>query len=112
MVSLNQITLEDLEIRYKNIRKGNSKVKQCSSRGCKNPRDITPLSGEDTSCAYHRLLFDYWLSEVVDSNKVDHYLKSPKGRRRAFSNWISRIGKGECDTIVLRMAQEFINWET
>jgi hypothetical protein len=107
------LSLADLEIRYANIRKANPKVKKCTVKGCNNPRDSTPSLGEDTCCAYHRLLFDFWSSDVVDWNldKLDHYLKSRKGRRRAFSNWLKRTGKEALDKLVLRMAQEPINWE-
>ena len=106
------VTLEDLDIRYKNIRKDNPRVKQCSVRGCKNPRDSTPLLGEDTCCAYHRLLFDFWVaSEAMDFDKFYHYLENQKGRRRAFTNWRNRIGKKQCDKIVLQLANEGINWE-
>ena len=105
------VTLADLEIRYANIRKNDPKRKRCTVTGCDNPRDSTPLLGADTSCAYHRLLFDFWSCDVMDPDKFDHYLKSQKGRRRAFSNWINRIGKEACDKIVLRLANERINWE-
>jgi len=80
-------------------------------RGCKNPRDSTPLLGEDTSCAYHRLLFDLWICDGVDPRKLDHYMRSQKGRRRAFTNWMRKLGKAKCDEIVLKLAQESINWE-
>lgn len=106
-----KVTLEDFKIRYRNIRKQNPKVKECTVRGCHNPRDSTPLLGEDTSCAYHRLLFDFWSGEVMDNDKLFHYLESQKGRRRAFTNWRNRTGKEGLDKIVLRMAQEGINWE-
>jgi len=104
------VTLEDFQIRYKNIRLQNPKVKKCSVSTCNNPRDSTPL-GEDTSCAYHRLLFDFWACEVMDNDKLFHYLESQKGRRRAFTNWMNRTGKDGLDKIVLRLAQEGINWE-
>jgi len=104
------ITLKDFEIRYANIKAQNPKVKRCTAADCKNPVDTTFL-GEDTSCAYHRLLFDFWIYEVMDSDKFHHYLESQKGRRRAFTNWTNRIGKAKCDEIVLKMAQEGINWE-
>ena len=81
-----KITLEDFEIRYKNILVSDPKRKCCSSSGCNNPVDYTML-GEDTSCAYHRLLFDFWSCEVMDMDKFHHYLESQKGRRRAFTNW-------------------------
>jgi len=105
-----KVTFEDFEIRYQNIRQVNPKVKQCSVSGCRNPRDSTEYLGEDTSCAYHRLLFDFWSADVMKHEKFHHYLISQKGRRRAFTNWLNKIGKAECDKIVLRMAQEGINW--
>jgi len=104
------ITLADFEIRYKNIRKEHPRVKNCSVSGCNNPRDFTML-GEDTSCAYHRLLFDIWVCDVISEKEFHHYQKSQKGRRRAFTNWRNRTGKTELDKIVLRMAQEPINWD-
>jgi len=103
------VTLEDFEIRYKNILASDPKRKCCSSSGCNNPVDHTML-GEDTSCAYHRLLFDFWSCDVMNPDKFQHYLGCQKGRRRAFTNWQKRIGKAECDKIVLRMALEGINW--
>lgn len=105
------ISLKDFEIRYTNIRKQNPTVKKCSITGCNNPRDSTPLLGSDTSCAYHRLLFDYWACDVMDNDKFHHYLSSQKGRRRAFTNWRNRTAKADLDKIVLRLAQEGINWE-
>lgn len=105
------VTLEDFKVRYRNIRKQNPKVKKCSVRGCPNPRDSTKFLGEDTSCAYHRLLWDFWSCDVMNPDKFHHYLQSQKGRRRAFTNWMNKTGKEECDRIVLRMAQEPINWE-
>lgn len=106
-----KITLKDLEIRYENIRKANPKVKKCSVNTCHNPIDSTPKIGMDTCCAYHRLLFDFWACEVMNNDKFWHYLKSSKGRRRAFTNWMNKTGKTELDNLVLRMAQEPINWE-
>jgi len=103
------VTLEDFEIRYKNILESDPKRKRCSSGGCKNPVDFTMLGG-DTSCAYHRLLFDFWSCEVMLPDDFYHYMESQKGRRRAFTNWMNRIGKAGCDKLVLRMAQEGINW--
>jgi len=107
---LGKITFYDFEKRYQNIREQNPKWKKCSVRGCKNPRDSTPESGEDTCCAYHRLLFEFWSGDVMVNTKFHHYMESQKGRRRAFTNWRNKIGKEECDRIVLRMAQEGINW--
>ena len=105
------VTLEDLEIRYHNIREQNPQVKKCSVDGCSNPVDSTPLLGEDTCCAYHRLLFDFWVGTIMDYDKFNHYLMSQKGRRRAFTNFRNRIGKAECDRIVLELANQKINWE-
>lgn len=106
-----KISLEDFEVRYKNIRESKPKVKKCSVSDCNNPRDSTEFLGEDTCCAYHRLLFDFWSADVMDADKFHHYLESSKGRRRAFTNWMSRMGKEGCDKLVLRMAQEPINWK-
>ena len=104
------ITLKDFEIRYQNIRKHTPKARKCATSGCKNPVDTTAL-GEDTSCAYHRLLFDFWSSEIMNPDDFHYYLSNQHARRRAFSSWIKKNGKEECDKIVLRMAQEPINWE-
>jgi len=106
-----KVTLEDFEIRYKNIREANPKVKQCPIYGCKNPRDSTPLLGEDTTCAYHRLLFDYWVSMNMEFDKFYYYLENQRARRTAFTKWRNKIGKGACDEIVLKLAQEGINWQ-
>lgn len=104
------VTLEDFKIRYRNIREQNPKVKRCSLRGCKNPRDTTPQLGEDSCCAYHRLLFDFWSVEVVPE-KFFEYFKNQRARRRAFTIWRKCIGKDECDRVVLKLANEKINWE-
>lgn len=103
------ITLDDLEIRYQNIRKNDPKIRQCSVRGCKNPRDTTPGLGEDTSCAYHRLLFDHWITQI-DSDKVMYYIENQTPRRAAFTRWRNKVGKEYCDKAVLYLAQEGINW--
>ena len=104
------ITLEDLEIRYANIRKVNARVRQCTVTGCSNPRDATEYLGEDTSCAYHRLLFDFWSCEAMEGDKFHYYLGNQRARRGAFTRWRNRLGKEACDKIVLRLAQEGINW--
>ena len=107
---MKEVTLRDFEIRYQNIKQANPKVKQCSVSDCHNPRDSTPTLGEDTCCAYHRLLFDFWSSDVMHPDDFYHYLQSQKGRRRAFTNWMNKMGKAKLDEIVLKMAQEGINW--
>jgi len=118
-MSKTELTLKDFEVRYRNIRnsspvgsllRSKPSVRKCTVSGCDNPRDSTELVGEDTSCAYHRLLFDFWSCEVCTPKQTNHYILCQKGRRRAFTNWRSMIGKAECDKIVLRMAHEPINW--
>jgi hypothetical protein len=106
-----RLTLKDFDIRYRKIRKQNPKVKTCSVHGCPNPRDFTPLAGEDTCCAYHRLLFDFWFCEIAKIRAHDVLKMSQKGRRRAFSNFLGRTGKETLDELVLKMAEEPVNWE-
>ena len=106
-----KVTLADFEIRYANIRKQNPKVKKCSVKGCPNPRDSTKYSGEDTCCAYHRLLFDFWSCDIAPIRRYDALKMTQKGRRRAFTNFLNRTPKEDLDNLVLRMAQEGINWE-
>ena len=103
------VTFADFEIRYNNIRKAHPKIKKCSIVGCNNPRDITEGLGEDTTCAYHRLLFDYWVTQI-DSDKIWYYLKNQKARRSAFTKWRNKTGKEDCDKVVLYLAQQGINW--
>lgn len=40
-----ELTLEDFEVRYRNIRRDIPNVENCSVRGCKNPRDSTEALG-------------------------------------------------------------------
>lgn len=96
------VTFEDFELRYKNIRKEYPDMPNCSVKGCENPID-----GGGTTCAYHRLLFDYWMCEVKGSGI---HSMSRGGIRRAFSRWKNKTGKEICDAIVLDMAQYNINW--
>lgn len=103
------VTLADLDIRYKNLREKHPDLPKCSVTGCDKPVDITEL-GQDTSCAYHRLLFDYWAFETLETGKLDYYLQNQKVRRAAFTRWRNRTGKVVCDRIVLMLAQEGINW--
>jgi len=103
------INLEDFEIRYKNLREANPKFKKCSVVGCNNPRDITTHGGEDSSCAYHRLLFDAW-SYGLDHDKAMYYFENQRARRSAFTKWRNRHGEKVCDEFVLKLAQEAINW--
>ena len=108
---MSEITLKDFEVRYANIRRDKPNVKSCSVKGCKNPRDSTEGLGEDTCCAYHRLLFDFWSCEVAPIRGHNILKMSQKGRRRTFTNWRNRTRKEDCDKIVLRMALEPINWK-
>ena len=104
---ITSLTLADLDIRYENLRKQYPKIKKCSVEGCSNPRDITPSLGWDSSCAYHRMLFDYWMYDVCHNiTKL-----TQKEWRREFGIWMKKMGKEELDKIVLRMANESINWE-
>lgn len=106
-----ELTLEDFEVRYRNIRRDIPGVENCSVRGCKNPRDSTEALGWDTSCAYHRLLFDYWACEAMAEDKFYYYLENQRARRTAFTKWRNKLGKVACDKIVLELAKEPINWK-
>jgi hypothetical protein len=108
---MQKVTLEDFEKRYQFIRETNKHVKTCSINGCSNPRDTTSL-GEDSCCAYHRLLFDYWTYEVMgpDFDKLMNYMSNQRARRAAFTRWRNKLGKEQCDKIVLKLAQDGINW--
>jgi len=103
-----KITLADFEKRYELIRKVFPKVKNCSVKGCKNPRDMTSL-GEENCCSYHRLLFEFWVCDVIHGH-TENFV-SRRGVRFAFAKWRTKIGKESCDDIVLELSQETINWE-
>lgn len=103
------VTLEDFEVRYKNLRESHPNIVKCSVAGCNNPRDITTHGGEASSCAYHRLLFDAW-SYGLDHDKTIYYFENQRARRIAFTKWRNKLGKEACDSIVLRLAQEGLNW--
>jgi hypothetical protein len=107
-----EVTLADFEIRYANIRKHYPKIENCSVNGCKNPVDITEGMGKDTTCAYHRILFDIWACEVDghDFERFCSHIKNQRDRRAAFTRWRNKIGKDACDKLVLREAQSGINW--
>lgn len=103
------ITLKDLEIRYAGIMKKNPGLPRCSYPWCPNPIDWTEGMGWDTSCAYHRLLFDYWLYEVYGN---DAAFLSSQQRRERFREWVRDIGSKNADLFVLEMANDAINWRT
>ncbi len=102
-----KITLADLEERCINIRKDYPDIPNCSVEGCKNPVDGTVGMGWDTTCPYHRLLFDWWLYEVDPENAMH---KKTHIRRGKFKSWMKKIGKSRCDQIVLNMSNDPINW--
>ena len=104
------LTLADFEIRYKNLNESYPDLPSCSVEGCDNPVDVTEGMGIDTSCAYHRLLFDWWMGEINDK-EIMFYLNHKTERREAFAKWLYETGKELCDEIVLKMAQEPINWD-
>lgn len=85
-----------------------AKAPECGYCDCNLPIDNTML-GWDTSCPYHRLLFDYWLMEVI-GNDINFY-KTVQGKRSAFTQWVNRIGKENCDKIVNDMSEWPLNWE-
>lgn len=103
-----KIKLIDFEKRYVKIRERYPHIGQCIHQGCPNPPDLTPSLGLDSSCAYHRLLFDYWLYEVMEpTREMEHILL----RREAFGKWNDKLDTETRNKIVLRLAQEAINWE-
>lgn len=77
------VTFEDFEIRYKNLREQYPELGNCTFEGCTNPRDITGL-GVDTSCSYHRMLFDHWLYDVDTESAMN---PNTKIRRKLFREW-------------------------
>jgi hypothetical protein len=109
-MSGNEITLEDFNIRYANLRRNFPALRNCSVEGCTNPQDLTTLEGLSTTCAYHRLLFDFWSMEVLTHEELKRYFKNKEERRKAFREWMGKIGKERCDNIAIRMAQDPINW--
>ena len=78
------VTLKDFEIRYKNIKKKYPDIETCGVMGCKNPVDITEGLGQDTSCSYHRFLFDFWTCDV---------LRASKEARARFLSGLMRLAK-------------------
>lgn len=104
------ITLEDLEKRNESIKKFFPNLPKCCKEGCNNLVDVIG-DEQDTSCAYHRLLHDYFLYEVDEgkshpnqsSNTIEQY-------RKIVNDWEEKMGKEECDKIVLMMANDPLNW--
>lgn len=84
-----------------------AKPTECTYPDCNLPLDNTTL-GWDTSCLYHRLLFDHWLYEIAAD--INSY-KTQQGKHSAFTQWVNRTGKKQCDEIVNEMSHIPINWE-
>jgi len=101
------VKLEDFKKRYENIRKQHPHIGQCVHEGCPNPPDITPGLGVDSSCAYHRFLFDYWLYEKMD---LVPEMENTLLRREAYGKWDDTIDDYLRDKIALRAAQDPLNW--
>jgi len=80
----------------------------CGYKDCNLPIDHTNGLGWDSSCPYHRLLFDHWLYNCAN-HSVGLYSK--RGRRIAFTKMINAIGKEQCDKIVDEMSKYPVNWE-
>lgn len=99
------VTFAEFESKYKKIRQ--AKAPNCTFKGCKNPIDYTDGLGWDTSCFYHRLLFDWWLYNVGDNRARS---LDTKIRRDAFYSWVEKCGKLACDRMVLEFAQDPLNW--
>lgn len=101
------VTIKDFAKRYANIRERYPHIGQCNHEGCRNPPDITSM-GVDSSCSYHRMLFDHWLYEKMDPvPEMEHTLL----RREAFGKWNDGIDDFLRDKIVTHAAQDAINWE-
>ena len=96
------------EYNAKRIAGGEVPIPKCVVNGCKELRDATPGLGMDTTCPYHRLLFDYWLYEVCED--INRY-KTRQGRRSAVTRWVKSVGKERCDKIVDDMSNSPINWK-
>jgi hypothetical protein len=103
-----KVTLKDLDVRCANILRDFPDIPRCSFAGCDKPVDGTEGMGWDTSCPYHRLLFDWWLYNVIEGDMV--ILKSERLRRSMFAKWVQATGEKDCNKIVLKMAKDPINW--
>jgi len=86
----------------------NKGLPKCTYHDCNLPIDYTEGLGFDTSCPYHRLLFDHWLYGIAEQ-KISTYSK--RGRRIAFTRWCNKTGKKQCDKIVDEMSKDGINWK-
>lgn len=101
------LTNDLIKIRVHALLKANPS--KCGYHDCNLPIDRTDGMGWDTSCPYHRLLFDYWLYDIAGPD-INHY-KTKQGKRSAFTQWVNRTGKKRCDEIVDEYSKIPINWE-
>jgi len=104
----------DVETRLQELESGLKEVgmlenhPHCSVDGCDELCDITSM-GVDSSCPYHRLLYDHWMSTIAMS-EFPHVLREMHKRRQLFGDWMDEIGKEECNRIVDNMSIDGINW--
>jgi len=82
---MKKVTLDIIEGRSKKAEERYPDLPKCGVLGCERVVDATPGLGLDTSCAYHRLLFDHWLYDV-DTRKA--MSGDTEVRRAAFANWV------------------------
>jgi len=94
-------------VNIKRISEGETPIPECTWPGCNELRDGTPGMGMDTSCPYHRLLFDHWLYEISDE-VARNVLR--EDRNKSIDEWAKELGKDECDKIVDEMSRVGINW--
>ena len=84
----------------------------CSFVGCGELVDVTEGMGVDTSCPYHRLLYDHWMyNQIGDPCGKSLLFEDKTARRKKFFDWVAKTGQEECDTIVNEMSLVPINWK-
>lgn len=105
----NGVSLNDLKQRCENILNDNPEIQECAIDNCSNPIDWTGVDWS-TACPYHRLLWDYWLyTEVNGDQKIIEMGRIP--RRNLFIEWMNEIGPSRCDEIVIKMANDPLQWK-
>ena len=95
------------EVNEKRIANGEKPTPKCGWPDCNDYVDGTPGMGLDTSCPYHRLLFDHWLYNV-STETLRNMLREE--RNKLIDEWAKDLGKDKCDEIVDEMSQSGINW--
>lgn len=104
----------DVETKLRELKEGLEKIGKldvhphCSVDGCDDLCDVTKM-GVDSSCPYHRLLFDHWMYKIA-MNQFPHVMKDRKQRRQMFGDWMDKMGREACDGIVVDMAKDNVNW--